>query len=251
MASGERLNFTQDYFDFLCLDLSQYPISRAVAASSAVPGIFTPLTLNNHSGYCNYQQTQLTKKADIAKKQGIISDWQRWVVEHKNATKKPYLHLIDGGLSDNLGLRSLLDLRRITSAQDTAAHNSHIKPKRVFISVNAALGYDNSIDESANIPPLKRVISGSIDIAIDRFSEETAKQFSEALKNKQENVENYFIRLNLYDLSDSELADRVNNIKTSFKISSQDIEDLLQAAEILLDKNEEFIRLKNDLNNGN
>lgn len=54
MTLGTRLDFLQEYFDVLCVDLTDMPVSRAVAASSAVPMVFSPLTLNNHGGQCGY-----------------------------------------------------------------------------------------------------------------------------------------------------------------------------------------------------
>ena len=42
IATGTRFSFTQNYFDLLASDLNTYPLSRAVAASSAVPGLLTP-----------------------------------------------------------------------------------------------------------------------------------------------------------------------------------------------------------------
>lgn len=43
------VQFTQDQFDLIGSDLSRYPLSRAVAASSAVPLLFTPITLKNYA----------------------------------------------------------------------------------------------------------------------------------------------------------------------------------------------------------
>src|SRR5437867_3857471 len=49
LTSGSRFEFTQDQFDFLNSDLSQFPISRAVAASSAHPLLLSPVVLKNYS----------------------------------------------------------------------------------------------------------------------------------------------------------------------------------------------------------
>lgn len=54
MGIGERFNFTQEYFDPMCIDLGNLRIARAVAASSSVPMVFAPITLNNNGGRCNY-----------------------------------------------------------------------------------------------------------------------------------------------------------------------------------------------------
>ncbi|HEX9179828.1 MAG TPA: patatin-like phospholipase family protein, partial [Burkholderiales bacterium] len=52
MSLGARFEFTQDQFDLICSDLAEFPLSRAVAASMAVPFLFGPLTLVNHSADC-------------------------------------------------------------------------------------------------------------------------------------------------------------------------------------------------------
>jgi NTE family protein len=49
MALGERFEFTQGQFDLIHSDLSRYPISRAVAASSAFPVVLSPIVLRNYS----------------------------------------------------------------------------------------------------------------------------------------------------------------------------------------------------------
>lgn len=38
-----------------CAEFGAYPVSHAVAASSAVPVIFSPITLENYAGRCGYQ----------------------------------------------------------------------------------------------------------------------------------------------------------------------------------------------------
>jgi len=49
ISSGARFEFTQDEFDLLSSDLSQFSVSRAVAASSAFPVLLTPIVLKNYS----------------------------------------------------------------------------------------------------------------------------------------------------------------------------------------------------------
>ena len=54
LSTGNRLAFTQNAFDVLCSDLDSVPLSRAAAASSAVPVVLSPVTINNYGGTCNY-----------------------------------------------------------------------------------------------------------------------------------------------------------------------------------------------------
>jgi len=56
MSLGSRFDFVQEYFDPMCLNLAKLPIARAVAASSAVPLVFSPITLNNNGGRCGYRR---------------------------------------------------------------------------------------------------------------------------------------------------------------------------------------------------
>ena len=68
MGIGERFNFTQEYFDPMCIDLGDLRLARAVAASSSVPMVFAPITLNNNGGRCNYTPPIKIEDADDSKK---------------------------------------------------------------------------------------------------------------------------------------------------------------------------------------
>jgi NTE family protein len=49
MATGGRFEFNQDSFDYFCGDLDGLSLARAVAASSAVPLVLSPITLWNYT----------------------------------------------------------------------------------------------------------------------------------------------------------------------------------------------------------
>ena len=53
IASGTRFLFHQTLFDLICSDLDAVHLSRAAAASSAVPVVLSPVTFDNYSGTCN------------------------------------------------------------------------------------------------------------------------------------------------------------------------------------------------------
>jgi len=50
VTSGSRFSYTQDYFDAICGDLSKVTLGRAVATSTALPPLLTPITLENRGG---------------------------------------------------------------------------------------------------------------------------------------------------------------------------------------------------------
>ena len=53
ISTGSRVVFNQRIFDVICSDLNAVHLSRAAAASSAVPVVLSPVTLNNYGGTCN------------------------------------------------------------------------------------------------------------------------------------------------------------------------------------------------------
>jgi NTE family protein len=70
-------------------DLSKFPVAWAMAASGAFPGVFNSVTLRRHS-------------LDPARRREGQQD----------SSDQRYLHLIDGGPSDNLGVETLIRLAR-------------------------------------------------------------------------------------------------------------------------------------------
>ena len=53
ISTGSRFVFNQRVFDIICSDLNAVHLSRAAAASSAVPVVLSPVTINNYGGTCN------------------------------------------------------------------------------------------------------------------------------------------------------------------------------------------------------
>ena len=107
LANGERFEFTQDQFDFLVSDLNSYPVARAVAASSAFPFLLSPITLKNYP----HTQFQLPKDYELGLKDYPDNRrryfWARNRAMYINDAALPYVHLMDGGLADNIGLRPI------------------------------------------------------------------------------------------------------------------------------------------------
>jgi len=108
MVHGTRFSFVQDVFDAICSDLSSFPVARACAASSAVPLVLSPITLRNHAGGCGYQMPPalaetMVPPRDIASRR---LDLANNMLPFLDSKQKPYIHLVDGGVADNLGLRA-------------------------------------------------------------------------------------------------------------------------------------------------
>lgn len=256
MTLGSRLDFIQEQFDLLCVDLEDLPVARAVAASSAVPLIFSPLTINNHGGHCHYRLPEALDHIDPQAtdfRSLTRREYRQRFQHYLDSHKRPYIHLIDGGLTDNLGLQSLLDTTEINSSEalyDRYGQGS-IK-KIVIISVNAQTLLNRDIDRSANVPGFRPVLDAVINIPIDRNSQDTLRRFYDYANfwNRTKAAHEpdlYFVSINLPDLPPSPLRERVMSIPTTFFLPQEDVRHLKAAAAQLLQQSSEYRRLVRDL----
>ncbi|WP_386687097.1 patatin-like phospholipase family protein [Lonepinella sp. MS14437] len=261
MSIGRRLDFTQEQFDTMCLDLSKLPLARAVAASSAVPLVFSPLTLNNNGGNCHYELSKELKDSLDADPNSLQNEsrqqYIRQLQQYANSQDRPYIHLLDGGLTDNLGIKSLLETQEVApeSAIRKRLQSSNIK-RIIIISVNAQNQISTEIDKTAEIPSFSDQATAVIDVPIDQTSQTSLNRFravvdarnEELAKIKGDKAGIYFISLNLRDLPDSqaEFRQRMLNLPTSFYLPTDDINNLKMAAKILLNQSKEYQRLLKD-----
>ena len=110
MSTGTRFEFLQDEFDYLCSDLDGVSLARAVAASSAVPLVLSPITLRNHApangtGGCGDPPARAIARAAPAGHGAAqhLEDMETLRAVTPQGLLRPYVHLLDGGLSDNVG----------------------------------------------------------------------------------------------------------------------------------------------------
>lgn len=168
---GERFEFTQDQFDLLCSDLSSFPVARAVAASMAVPLLFAPVTMWNHSAQCPIE----VKTMPLASSAGASG----------------FVHLADGGLADNTGVRMPLEIIAARGGLLEATRQSGFRgvKKRVFIVVNAQIRPDFSEDQSADTPGLLRQLRAAVDVPIDRYSVDSIGLLNAAVRQWKDELQ--------------------------------------------------------------
>lgn len=161
LSGGHRFEFRQSTFDALCSDLNAFPVARAVAASSAVPLLFSPMTLVSHWDRC----------PDPRPDRSALPSWL-WA---------PYIHLLDGGLSDNISSRGPLEFVEQQGGIVSAATSRGVERVRllIFIVVNAETRSERSEDVSPDVPGPWRTLQALIDIPINRYSGETVRRLRE------------------------------------------------------------------------
>lgn len=176
MSLGSQFLFIQDQFDLFCSDLSRLNIARAVAASSAFPGLLSPLTFKNYAGHCDFVDypwvTTAEKDRRLNVERSKRAEDRRSYYEVDTDESREYIHLIDGGVSDNIGLRG--PLHALSSLDPTysilrSINNREIK-KVLVIVVNAATSPDSDRDREAEVPGVFDTLYSAATIPIDKFS---------------------------------------------------------------------------------
>jgi len=278
LSTGARFTFTQRQFDVICSDLGAVPLSRAAAASSAVPVVLSPVTLDNHGGRCGTEPSALLKPfldADEPPRPAARAvRTLRAEEDFRDSTRRPFLHLVDGGVSDNVGMRGVLDTLEISEALNEAGRPSPLDGKRrviVFI-VNSVSSPPTDWDLSESPPGSVQVLLKATGTPIDAFSFEavellrdTAARWNTMRKvrnsaamaaNKDPAVaaalrapdaEIFAIDVSFAALKDPAEREYLNLQPTTFVLSDGAVDRLRAAAGKIIADSPEFQRLLKDL----
>lgn len=256
ISTGVRFTFVQEYFDMLCSDLGSFPLSSAVTASSAVPLLFHPVVVENLRD-CKNELPRWIRRAERRavnhpELELTINGIKRFYEKDQNR----YLHLVDGGLTDNLGLRSIYDfVELVGGAKAFLRVLRHDTPERiVVISVDASNDPDTAIGESPEYPSPASTIDVMSNIQIHRYNATTKKlidemlsKWSMELSTEEAPVEYYFISLDFKQMQDPGDAYYLNNIPTTFTLTDDQVDKLIEAGESTLRNHPEFKRLLKDM----
>ncbi len=188
ISTGSRLSFYQNDFDLLCSDLSKVRLSRAAATSSAVPVVLSAVTFDNYGGTCGYEYPPWVR--DVAKSEGHIRPSARAMQRYRemqafqNSKDRPYIHLVDGGVSDNIGMRSVLEALEALgeSAQSRGEVGFGALRRIVLVVVNSRSVPSTDWDRKEDPPGFVAQLTQSAGVPIDRFSFETI----EIMKDREE-----------------------------------------------------------------
>jgi predicted acylesterase/phospholipase RssA len=194
MTLGARFEFTQDQFDLLCSDLSRLPVARAVAASSAFPILLSPLTLHNYEGgpcQAYRQPAWLTSALESAGEPRRLALARNLISYRRDVKSRPYVHLLDGGLSDNIGLRGpYVALSGQDSAWSIFSKINERKIRRVLvITANARTGRDPGWDTRESPPGLSGVLGLVTTGPMGNYSFETVQLITEHFRRLNADLE--------------------------------------------------------------
>lgn len=242
LGGGNRFSFIQASFDLICSNLDEFSVARAVTASSAVPVAFPSVVLKNYAGDCDFNQSRMVKYFDPRHENNPrMRELQHRVKSYLDRQSRPYIHLVDGGISDNLGLRALID-RIETQGSNYFFKESPTMPKDVLvISVNAEVKPEHGVDRSADKPSVVETIDAMSDTQMSLYNEETKLVLENKLKELRDevNARGHNVRFHMAEVSFSSVQSKtlktyLNNLPTSLELSNQDVDMLIEAASTLL-----------------
>jgi NTE family protein len=264
ISTGSRFAFFQNDFDLICSDLNKVKLSRAAATSSAVPIVLSAVTFDNYGGTCDYQYPAWVSEFSDPEYRGRPSGraYQRFreMRDFQNSEDRPFIHLVDGGLSDNIGVRGVLEaIEELALSGDFRREVGFGGINQiVVIVVNSHSAPSTDWDRKEDPPGWFRQLMQSTSVPMERYSFETI----ETMKDRQtiwgwrrrllvdearlagateEEAEAGIVDvdLNVLDISFDAVADpeeraRLMELPTSFSLPAESIDHLREVAGWLL-----------------
>ncbi len=252
ISTGNPFAFSPQNFHRICSDWETYPIGRAIVASSAVPIVFSPITLKNYGG-CKPLLSDRTKTPRSYNAQQTLN-----LKKYNQKEQYKYLHLVDGGIADNLGIRSLLDIVAeydydfIKVMDVLGIPNSK---KIVLIVVNAADTINPDIALQRESPNIETTMGAVSTIQLQRYNIDTLdlvnyffglweKQVNQARCGSDDcgGIQFHLVELN-FNQFDEKKAMNFALTETSLELPGKKVDELIEAGEYLLRNSAEFNRV--------
>jgi NTE family protein len=261
LSEGTRVVFNRENFDILCADLGKIRLARAAAASSAVPVVLSSITIDNYGGTCGYRYPAWTKLFwDNPNPPRPAARTLKHLTEleaYGDRTQRPYLHLVDGRVSDHIGMRGALAIFATFEALHAAGVPTPFENVRnvvVFI-VNSLAEPPNDWDKQENPPGTFNVLIKATGTPIDRYSYDTVETLKDmqarwqllrevrnaigpiaakdpklAFIERAPEINMYVIDVSFAALKDAAERDYLNQLPTSFVLPDEAVDRLRAAA---------------------
>ncbi len=257
VVAGMAFPFIPDIFELICSDFMAFPVSRAVAASSAFPGALSPVILKNYAGTCQDDIPEWISEAmERPDPRSRIYQLAQRSNAYLDREEKPYIYLIDGGVSDNLGLRTIIEKAMIQGGIERIIAESEWEgtARVAFIIVDAETHKAPPWIILGEIPGIRDILGMSSSVFINKYNFETLDLLRRMIADWQIDNESdskapefYQVHLTFNSLQDREQREYFNAIPTTFSLEPEQVDQIRAAAERLLYGDPEFRRLLDDI----
>jgi len=277
ISTGARIPFIQGVFNQLCSDLNAMRLSRAAAASSAVPVVLSTVTIDNYGGTCNIDLPPwvkaFTESDDPPRPAARAIRGLKESQALADSAERPFIHLVDGGISDNVGMRGVLDALQLLEAMHGIGEPTpldNVKRIVVFV-VNSLSSPPTDWDRSEQGPGMVDVLLKSSGVPIDRYSYEAVELLKD-ISARWENARHlrelagcssgkqsplcaairvpqakiYAVDVSFQALKDKAELDYLNQQPTSFVLPDEAVDRLRAAAGKIIEASPEFQRVLKD-----
>jgi NTE family protein len=255
LSTGTEFIFSQEMFDLICSDLEQMPIARAVAASAAFPGLFSPVTLTNHAAECGGRKPGWLRHITKDQRRDPLSRLgaQATVTErYLDPDDMRYVHLTDGGVSDNLGMRMMGGMmQNLAQSPGELVSRGLDRLRRILvISVDGQGAQDVSVARQRVVGGLLQVFGLVSGAQIGRIGFETMITVNQQLQDVTQavraarcgrapvidgapcgDVESGLIRISLAELPDDATREQLQAIPTTLTLTRQQVDTLIGAGQ--------------------
>jgi NTE family protein len=223
--------------------------------------VFAPITLWNHGQDCpkgfprEVGQAALARTGDKTREQQRLLDLTRYL----DVAAHPYLHLVDGGVADNLALRGVVemeDMAKVVRPDVGVPWLSHVR-KGLFIVVDAGTESAEHVELSANVPRVGEVAAALADIPIQRYSDETRYLFQQTVARwrqgavdagvARQDMPVYLAEVSLQAVRDARLRKRLRGLPTTLYLPQSVTRELREAGAQMLRDSPDFQRLLKSL----
>ncbi|MEO8344175.1 MAG: patatin-like phospholipase family protein [Betaproteobacteria bacterium] len=277
ISTGSKLAFSPSNFDILCAQLGPFRLARAAAASSAVPVVLSSITINNYGGTCGYELPPWTKlftaSDDPPRPAARAVKRLRELEDFADGKNRPYIHLVDGGISDNLGLRGVLDIIEAFEALQSLGQPTpldHVDRIIVFI-VNSLSTPSTDWDKSETGPGVFETLIKASGVPIDKYSYEAVEQLRDiearwkimnhlktimtfppgndptiAYLRNSPKAKIFAIDVSFRGLKDKAERDYLNQLPTSFVLTDEQVDRLRAAAAQIIQDSPDVQQLLKD-----
>ena len=198
LSTGARFSFVQEYFNLLCSDLTTFPLARAVTASSAVPVVFDPVVVENFGGCSRSLPPWLAAAQQRDGDNPNLAMIVQGDAAYEDKAKLKYAQFVDGGITDNLGLRAMLDaIELVGGAKQYQQALGIPAPRRIaIISGNASADTPQGIGATREAPGIEATLSAVTNIQLHRYNVATLQQMQQSLERwagqlSTPSIENY------------------------------------------------------------
>jgi NTE family protein len=274
ISSGAGFAFDQDFFDYLCSDLYGVPLARAAASSSAVPFILSPVTYNNYAGRCKFIEPDylhyFENSANAPRPAARLIKSMQDLRAYHDQKDNPYIHVVDGGLADNLAMRELLEFLEGLEAMQLAGISTPFDGVKriVVVVVNSVSSPETPWNRSVNGPGSIDLLIKATGVPIDHYSYEEVETLkdtqarwdsmrklrkSKLFANNKDpelakivntpDIDLYAVNVAFNMLDDKAEYEYLNSLPTSFALPPEAVDRLRAAAKKIILNSPEFQKI--------